>query len=317
MSWPYPLAALDYFDGGWPDPIPVNAFKQPLVKGFTGAHDYWPERAQIERWVEQFPKSHIGLRLPHGFLALDFDMYDGKAGRVTMEQYKQKCGPLPPTHISTSRRDGSGIRVYRLPDGWDGQEFADPGPGVEAIKWCHRHVMAAPSIHHRDGRPPYDWFAPVGGRMVRMVDEFPDLDRVEAVLPLSWCEGLRKATALPTAPGEAGDLSAWFSASGGTKAQPCPVMRSTVAYYVYRIGEAGPDGGAHPAMNIAIHALCGDAAEGHRGLHQALAEVRDAYVLAVAGRRAERVALKELRRSLDGELSKRELVPASDPCRGA
>lgn len=314
MRGPFGAAALDYFDAGWPDPIPCWGNKAPRIKGFSGGFDYWPDRAQIEQWATRFPRSNIGLRLPHGFLGLDFDMYEGRAARETMDKYTQLFGSLPLTWISTSRKDGSGIRVYRLPDGFDGQEFADPGPGVEAIKWSHRYVLVAPSRHPRKGKPPYVWWAPVGGRMRRQVDCAPSLDEVSTVLPLAWAEGLPKSTALPREPGESASLSAWLSGQRDVKAKPCPVTQQTLAGYVTRIQAAGSNGGAHPAMNMAIHALCGDAESGHAGLYRALVVVRDAYVKAVADRRSERVARSDLRRSLEGDLSKRELVELSDPC---
>jgi hypothetical protein len=85
----------------------------------------------ISKWIERWPNAMIGLRLPKGVIGLDVDMYGEKIGRQTLRSLKEKYGPLPPTWVSTSRKDGSGIRLYRVPED---THLHDPRGGIEVIQ---------------------------------------------------------------------------------------------------------------------------------------------------------------------------------------
>ncbi|SIR65352.1 bifunctional DNA primase/polymerase [Micromonospora avicenniae] len=163
MSTPYADAALDYFNDGW-FPLPVGGAKRKalLVSGWTGGQDNWPDRKQIERWVEEYPTANIALRLPKDIIGIDVDMYDGKPGAATIADAEEKLGKLPPTWISTSRSDGSGIRFYRVPPGlaWPESLTKSFGGGVEIIRWDHRYAIVAPSIHYTGLE--YRWLKPSG-----------------------------------------------------------------------------------------------------------------------------------------------------------
>jgi hypothetical protein len=166
MPNPYAAMALDYFDAGSGYPLPLGGpkGKTPLVRGWHGDNPF-PEREQIEEWVRRYPNANIGLRLPKHVIGIDVDCYDGKPGAATIAEHVELWGELPPTWVSTSRTDGSGIRLYRVPEGlaWPGEL----GAGVEIIHWANRFVVAAPSIHHT-GRV-YRWTSPTGAE-----DEFPE-----------------------------------------------------------------------------------------------------------------------------------------------
>ncbi|WP_199255245.1 bifunctional DNA primase/polymerase [Mycolicibacterium mengxianglii] len=53
---------------------------------------------------------------------------------------------FPPTYIVTARTDGSGIRLYRKPADWEGQDQRDTG--IEFIDRNHRYLIAPGSWHH-------------------------------------------------------------------------------------------------------------------------------------------------------------------------
>jgi bifunctional DNA primase/polymerase-like protein len=297
---PFAVAALDYFDAGW-SPIPTSpqGSKAPSVKGWTGYEGGWPDRAQVAEWIEEFPRANVGLRLGRRAVGLDVDMYDGKAGRRTLAVLTARYGPLPPTWVSTSRRDGSGIRFYRVADG---TAFRDPGDGVEVVRWCHRFAVVAPSRHPRDGRPAYCWYAP-GGREVR--DEIPSPADLP-VLPALWAVGLAAGRIGPR--GKApivGNASDWLKARPGATGRPCRGMDRTLQYWLRKVSDGGRNGGAYGAMVAGVHALVGDAAHGCRGGYEAVRTLGDAYERAVADRRSRRQAASEYERALGDEVAKR------------
>ena len=166
MSGPYATAAMDYFDAGW-SPLPLGGLKgkTPLVSGRHGDNPY-ASKAEVERWIGLFPNANIGLRLPKGTVGIDVDCYDGKPGAPTLADAEARWGALPPTWVSTSRTDGSGIHLYQAPENLDWPGIL--GPGVEIIHWANRFIVAAPSLHHTGNR--YRWISPAG---IDAIDEIP------------------------------------------------------------------------------------------------------------------------------------------------
>jgi Bifunctional DNA primase/polymerase, N-terminal len=82
------------------------------------------------------------------------DCYDGKPGAATLAEAEGKWGELPSAPMSTSRDDGSGIRLFRVPLG-----FVAPivlGEGVEIVQWFHRYLVGRPSRHPDTGQQ-YHW----------------------------------------------------------------------------------------------------------------------------------------------------------------
>lgn len=167
---PFAQAALDYHDAGF-FPIPTTPHgyvrkgkivtsKIPMVRGYSGYHENWPDREQVEEWIEDFGRCNIGLRLSKDMIGIDVDSYEGKRG---LEFYERNFGVLPPTWISTSKHDGiSGIRLYRLSNEIDASKLVGQlGHGLEIIKWCHRFVSVPPSVHVKTG-DRYFWISPKG-----------------------------------------------------------------------------------------------------------------------------------------------------------
>ena len=70
-------------------------------------------------------------------------------GDVSLKQLVEKYGPLPPTWWSTSRSDGSGIGLFRVPFGTT--LLTDPATGIDMIQCFHRYVVCAPSRSIRRG----------------------------------------------------------------------------------------------------------------------------------------------------------------------
>lgn len=167
--------ALSLARGGW-HVLPVRREgKEPTGLTPRGHLDATQRPGVIARWWRIAPRAGVAVRAPEGVLGVDVDLHHPE-GHDTYARLTQECGPLPATWITTSRTDGSGIRLYRVPAGI---RWSDPGHGVDLIHHGHRYAVCAPSIHPQ-GRP-YRWVGPDGAEHLygpRVVDL--------AELPASW-----------------------------------------------------------------------------------------------------------------------------------
>lgn len=292
---PYIASARDYFAAGWsPIPLPVRE-KRPVPDDFTGAAGKYVVEAQLSAWLRgtraragnlSYPPGNVALRLPRYVLGIDVDRYSGKAGAATMKKAVKEWGPLPATWISTSRTDGSGIALYRIPEGlaWPGQV----GPGVETLRWDHRFAVVAPSVHDKTGQT-YHWIRPDG---TRVDDEIPTPQELPE-LPAAWVEGLtsgKKWAERATSELSDQEVRDWLAQR---KEEKCSVMAATTARSLSAIRTAGDDGGAHEVARDSAWAVIGDASAGHGGVVDSLAKLRRAFLSNVRARRAKGEAESE------------------------
>lgn len=319
---PFAEAAADYLAAGWhPFPAyhakvrsrpgePERRTKAPRLKGVIGgeAIDVTPDL--VARWKQEYPLSQIGLRLPRNVLGIDVDVYDGKSGATRIRELVAAYGPLPPTWISTSRRDGSGIRMYHVENS---AAFPyDLRNGVEVIRCNGRFVFAAPSTHPNTG-DQYGWIPPSGRELV--FDEFPSAIGGDlAALPDSWVAGL--ATEVRHRPRVRSDgpdgASDWVSGLPGGEGEPCAQMRRTLDLYLAEARAARESrSDRHRAAMRGSHAVLGDAIKGHRGAHWALIQIGRALLAARGGSDGN-----EFRRLVEDEVEKRraERRRSQDPC---
>lgn len=299
MPSPFHLAAGEYLEAGWsPFPLPSKS-KSPPPDNVTGASGVFTDKAQLKKWMGgkakagkmEFAPSNIAIRLPDGVIGIDADMYDGKSGRATLAAAEAAWGDLPPTWMSTSKSDGSGIRLYRVPKGkaWPESLTHFHGGGVELIRWDHRYVVCMPSIHDKTGET-YQWQRP-DGEFVS--DEFPAIEDLEH-MPESWVEGLTQGNSWKMR--EVDDLTPdevknWIA--DRVEDGLCSVMSSTLRKWSQALRLAGDDGGAHDEARDGAWALIGDAAAGHSGLTAALAKFRKVFMKAVGKRRGKNQAADE------------------------
>lgn len=332
---PYPLAAADYYEAGWLGTLPVPyKEKHPVPTGWTGDGAPYPDEAQVARWCGKrngklrggfkgrpemakagnlsYTPGNIALRMPPNVVGIDVDLYDGKAGAETLADAVARWGELPPTWMSTSRRDGSGIRYFQVPTGL---KWRDVGPGVETIKWYHRYAIVMPSVHDKTGKS-YLWVTPDGQRVT---DEFPSVDELP-MLPAKWVAGLTNGQEY-SGSGDAGDIDydsakEWLEEYGA--GDMCSAMQVTLTKYSRSIREAGDTGGAHPEAIAGSWALIGDAGEGHSGALEAIGELRAVFLTAVADRRDgggewRRAVIKGVGKVRE-ELKLKRRTPGDDPC---
>lgn len=353
---PFRRAARAYFESGWsPIPLPYQA-KSPVPDkptAFTGGSGAYVDSAQLRRWLGEraraqagnfhYPPSNIAIRLPKDIIGIDVDAYGEKRGAETLARAEEEWGGLPATWVSTSKRDGlSGIRLFRIPEGlaWPGQ--LPQGKGVELLRWDHRYMMVAPSVHDLTGEE-YRWcreeavVRPQNGEgnpdqvdiEVELRDspeEFPDADASDIpALPEAWVEGLTSGKRYEArAVGEelsASEIQDWLAARPEHE-KLCSHMRSLVSKGKLAIQKAGDDGGAHDVARDAAWGALNDAKAGHAGISKALSTFRASFLANVKGRRdSARQAATEWARIVERGIAKVEADGSEgldeDPCASA
>lgn len=160
------------------------AQKGPPLRGTTGAEAPNPTLKMLRRWASCYQGWNTGLRLPECLLGIDVDAYKPE-GAESWELLRAELGPLPDTWVSTSRADGSGIRLFRVPAGVRWAE-GQAGPGIELIHHTHRYMVVWPSIHPSGAL--YRWLGPDG----QPVDRVPTIAELPP-LPAVWGRRLSAA----------------------------------------------------------------------------------------------------------------------------
>lgn len=273
---------------GWPA-VPLN-FKQPWESGWHGwdavEYDMTPDRQDIalmawrigeRRRLGEPGVLNPGARMPKGVIGIDVDAYDGKSGATTLAAHERRLGLLPPTYRVTARGKAalSGIRLYRVPDGWlgPGSLRADDGTyGHVDLIQAHLRYIAAPGALHHTGRR-YRLYAPDGlptGKYT--LPAIADL----TFLPDAWLISLGREV---NAAQRSGDYSPRLKAVAEEwvgEAQPGQLKRT-----VYRVEATGWTGDTRNAVR---DALCTAARKARAGVYPwavAVAAIeaaaRDAY----------------------------------------
>jgi hypothetical protein len=182
MTMVYGAVAHGYRGQGWLGVLPLPSRKKwPPPEGYTGYDGPDPTDDDIATWVRVNGAGNVGIRVPPGVIGYDGDLYKPE-GRKTHDALVDKCGDLPPTWVSTSRTDGSGIRFYRIPEG---VKLRGAFGGVEIVQHHHRYAVVGPSIHP-EGRP-YRIISP-DGEIVAMLPDPAELPE----LPPRWLAEVRE-----------------------------------------------------------------------------------------------------------------------------
>jgi hypothetical protein len=284
-----PLARAElYREAGWSGTLPLPPRrKSPPPPGFTGADGRWPTNDDLASWRAEGPHN-LAVRLPPFVVGLDVDCYAGKPGAETLRALQTEHGDLPPTWVSTSRTDGSGIRWYRVPHGIDSWP-TEAGPGIEIIRYGHRYAVVWPS-EHPEGRT-YGWVTPDGTPAEDGEVPHPgDL----AELPEPWLVALTGASTngrrdpKHVKPGSRGETRqrdrearAWLRTL--PPGEPCA--------YVGRLAADGlaaarrEQGSAYDHTRNVVMALARAGEVGHPGVRNVLGRVQAEYIATVGGSR--------------------------------
>lgn len=268
-------------------PLPPRKKKSP-PEGFTGRNGRTPTSDEIAEWERLLSHGNLAIRLQKGQCGLDVDAWKPE-GLASFEYLLSKCGPLPPTWISTSRTDGvSGIRLFRIPD--DAVLKGAPMAGIEVCQYHHRYVIVRPSIHDITG-DTYKLISPNG----ELVDVPPHPDELPW-LPGSWLEELRER---PRTVGERRERRY-------TDEMARPV-RDTLAEALSAMTHAG---GRHDAARDAALALARYEELGYPGASDAIETLRSAFTHAISDRANAKQADREWDDLIDSAL---EIVRSTPP----
>ena len=249
------VGPTDYLTRGWsPLPLPAGA-KYPPSPGTTG----WAGRDLTASDIDRHDWSgNIALRVPADVVGVDVDVYNG--GADGLAGLEERFGKLPPTTWSTSRDDGSGIALYRVPLG--ATLATDPAQGVDLVQHHHRYIVCAPSIHP-EGRP-YRWVDEGDEVDVRLPPHPGDLPD----LPWSWIGGLTVDKEATAGVASAPDCAA-FIAEHCENRCPAALRGVTTA-----LGNA-PAGGRHDRLVETSCWAMREAAAGHYPAQTAIDMLHD------------------------------------------
>lgn len=176
-----PIAvARRLLERGWsPLPIPARSKGAPPT-GFTGYNGRYVTARDVEAWTWD---GNVAIRLPPDVVGVDVDVYHG--GDQGLDELQQRYGILPTTVWSTSREDGSGIALFRVPAGTT--LATDPAQGIDMIQAHHRYMVVHPSLHPEGA--VYQWIDEASDEFLDAPPEPGDLPE----LPWGWVEGLAVA----------------------------------------------------------------------------------------------------------------------------
>lgn len=283
MTQPYGSSWLGYVNAGWPSVLPLPPrSKTPPPVDTTGRSAKDPTPEQMEAWATERPDANVALRMPPGLIALDYDAYHEGAPEAWQRDI-ELLGPLPATWVCSSRADGSGKRLYRVPDGTKCRgKFA----WGEIIQRHHRYVMAPPSVNGDDGDREVFWVSPDGEkvRKVPRLEEIPEL-------PEAWLEALRAAPVPP--PFE--DLEPIIARLSEDWSEP---VKKAMAEYEIGFGSR------YDSMVRVTGQLANYEYARHPGASEAMEKVKREYIPKVADSRGPRAAVGEVSRAIAGARQK-------------
>jgi hypothetical protein len=265
--------------------------------------------------MKQFPHANIAIVVPKDVICLDVDHYGEKTGGYTLKRLESDYGPLPVTHVTSSRGadNVSGIRWFRIPRARIGADWPiDLGreSSIDVVSWCSKYAIVPPSVH-KSGRV-YQWYLDGEAARPPKPDELP-------LLPEDWCDymtSLRARNKGGQTPYRGGTVG-WLNANGG--GPMCGFMEEMAPRWLDRVKNG--DSANNEIWKVTANAVM-SVREGHHGVSAALAPVRAAYIDRVCSRpsherkRSEAVAVGEWRRALDGAVGKYGgfIAPTDEVC---
>lgn len=285
---PYGSAALAYVEAGWPSVIPtkVPREKYPPLDGYTGYDAAVPTPDQVSEWATSYPDSNVLLRMPENVIGIDVDAYGDKHGDATLAELESQYGELTETWRSTSRGDGpSGIRFYRVPDGFSWPSTL--GPGIEVVQSTHRYAVVAPSVHPEERQ--YEWIK--DGQASNTTPGPFEL----AELPSLWVKRL----CLPKSSGPSevtsDDISQFLSSTAENKEAPT-AFRTLVAKYKTNVKNGAS---RHDEMNSLLRRAMEESYSGLYPALDAISAAQEAFLASLGeDQERKRGAKGEIKRSI-------------------
>ena len=232
----------------------------------------------------------LGIRMADGVMGLDVDNWGGKQGARQLADLEAKWGKLPPTYYLTSRGPDQPSRILLLRATPGRKYVANAAGDIEVIQPHHRYAVAPPSVHP-EGRP-YSLHQPDGWPLP-WPDEMPDVSELPQ-LPATWDDGLAAGASSDNGTPVTYDEAVKLLRAVGSE-DICYQTEKVTDLWVERqdAGEPWESDGAkfsgYRTARAGAWALINDCAVGHEGAWHALAEIRDAYSRAEAGKKSQAV----------------------------
>ncbi len=229
--------------------------------------------------------SNICHRPASGYVGVDVDLYKSDNARETFEGITADV-EFPDTWTSSAQNDGSGIRHYRLPDGYDGLKWPGTvGDAIQFIHLGHRYAVLPPSRHPKPGDDGgvrfYRWYAPgeeVDGTGGFEIPAYEDL----AELPVETIEYFTNGAFAKHLPekkfksvGERNaKIKAWIAEHDD---DPCAAMIRAFEKGTEEFNAAA----AHDTALATFFSMANLAAEGHHGFAGGMLLLHDAFIAEV------------------------------------
>lgn len=228
-------------------------------------------------------------------VGIDIDAYPPKTGAATLVEAERRWGPLPAGSWPSARNEGSGIRLFRVPDGTVLQTvigFPKLSIGhIEVIQRHHRYAVVWPSIHPTGAI--YTWRSADG----EVLDQPPSLDDLP-LLPVAWLQAL---AGTGTAAERACPKQVTAFLSGLPAGDPCTTVvdRLNKAIAALRV----PVKARHDDTCENVLRLLRLGEQGHPGVPATLAALREVFIreVIVDGSRTRSSAGAEFDRMREGE----------------
>ena len=279
------LAAVPEYRQHGHEPFPLPAGKKkPPPDGITGRDGAPATEADYARWEREDAWGNIALVLDDGFVGVDLDLHshwlkcsecrtaiEGLSPRDARETTLKQHGydPLPANVRSTSRDNGSGIYILKVPPGTELNGKLDDGLG-ELVQWWHRYVVCWPSIHPDTGLA-YRWLGDDDNEA-----GIPDVSKVPD-MPASWIERHRAAGRDRTTSGYDGSEKAWFV--GLAEGEMDGTVRAALESRAGKLHQADTEGGSrHDEMVQAVAQLVTLGADYHQGAGEAIEEYKAQFI---------------------------------------
>lgn len=279
----YAAAMPYYYNAGWRGVLPLPYLKKsPPPTGYTGEFAPDPTDAQLAEWQREFSAGNTALRIPRGVVGIDVDDYAEKRGDSSLVDRIAKWGPLPATWSSTSRGSSEGPgpsrqMFYRLPDH---QKLAGKvSLSIEVLQHHHRYAAVWPSYNPDADGAQYRWFDPAG---VLVPDGVVPRIGWLSELPQAWFVGLQEGAAAAGVVAASEDEGhALLEALRADDRDQCAKVEGLLRWWTDALEE--PGAARHDAGRDGCHALVHAGVQGHGGVGEALAALRECFETVTGG----------------------------------